>query len=165
MSDDNQLQDDARRLQNLMREQIPLCDFMQITIAELHADSIQVHAPIAPNRNLHGSAFAGSLSALTAVTGWALVTHNGQSRFGEVSVVVKKAEVEYLKPVTDEQIVIEAALEKEDLSGFFERIELKGRGSIEVQVKIQSAGETAVKLTGRYTLLTAEQAEQIKGNH
>ena len=165
MSDDNQLQDDARRLQKLMREQIPLCDFMQIAIEKLNSESIQVYAPIAPNRNLHGSAFAGSLSALTAVTGWALVTHIGQTRFGEVSVVVKKAEIEYLKPVTDEQIIIDAALENEALSNFFERIEMKGRGTIEVGVKIQSAGQVAVKLTGRYTLLTAEQAEQIKGNH
>ncbi len=90
----------AHNLQEKIRSTIPLSDAMQFDIVELTEKSIMVRAPLPPNVNIHGTGFAGSIYSLAILTGWAMLTHIIDSQDFEGDLVVGKAEICYLKPVS-----------------------------------------------------------------
>lgn len=97
-------------LEHLLLEHIPLCAFMKLQIVSLNSVSINTFAPLEPNRNMHGTGFAGALYSLAVATGWALV-HNRVDVAGlKGQLVVKEATIHYKRPVTGD-IELEATIE------------------------------------------------------
>ena len=92
--------DAATALAQKIRDHIPLSDAMQFSIDTLSLDSIQVSAPLEPNINIHGTGFAGSIYSIGILTGWALATHTMDELDIIADLVVGKAEIRYLSPVT-----------------------------------------------------------------
>ena len=66
------MNDAAAALEQRIHAGIPLSRSVQFHIAELDGQSIRVAAPLAPNINVHGTGFAGSLYALGILTAWAM---------------------------------------------------------------------------------------------
>jgi len=92
----------AFALQEKIRRTIPLSETMQFEIAELDANSIRVHAPLAPNINIHGTGFAGSIYSLAVLTGWAMCAHIMSQHDMRGELVVGKAEIKYRSAITDD---------------------------------------------------------------
>ena len=65
----------AMDLEEMIHRGIPLSQAMGYRITELADTRICVAAPLAPNRNVHETGFAGSLYALGILTAWGLCTH------------------------------------------------------------------------------------------
>ncbi|MCP3687991.1 MAG: hypothetical protein GY784_06215 [Gammaproteobacteria bacterium] len=87
-------------LQETIRSTIPLSEAMQFEITDLDVDTICVYAPLAPNVNIHGTGFAGSIYSMAVLTGWALCRHI-MSVYGlDGDLVVGKAEIKYRSAVT-----------------------------------------------------------------
>jgi thioesterase domain-containing protein len=63
----------CRELQSTWHRDIPLAAAMAIEVASYDGRSLTVRAPLAPNRNLHGTAFAGGLFSVCVLTGWGAV--------------------------------------------------------------------------------------------
>ena len=63
------MNDAALALQHKIHESIPLSEAMQFSIASLSRESILVTAPLAPNVNIHGTGFAGSIYSLAVLSG------------------------------------------------------------------------------------------------
>lgn len=63
------------QLQQRFHAGIPLSRAMGYQIASLSDNAIVVEAPFAPNVNVHGTVFAGSLFALGILTAWGLAMH------------------------------------------------------------------------------------------
>jgi len=57
-------------LQSTWLREIPLAASLAIEVAACARDELAVRAPLAPNRNLHGTAFAGSVFSVCVLTGW-----------------------------------------------------------------------------------------------
>ena len=87
-------------LQNKILSAIPMSEAMQFSIEELSSRSILVHAPLAPNVNIHGTGFAGSIYSIAVLAGWALSTHIMDVLAMDGDLVVSKAEIKYREPVT-----------------------------------------------------------------
>ena len=64
----------ATSLTALLHREIPISAFMQVRVEHLDGESIRLTAPFEPNRNIHGTGFAGSLYTLCVLTGWGLVS-------------------------------------------------------------------------------------------
>ena len=64
--------DHLLELQQKIRTGIPLSETMEFEIAELTPNLIRVQAPLAPNVNVHGTGFAGSIYSIAVLAGWAL---------------------------------------------------------------------------------------------
>lgn len=73
---------------------------MQLEIVELDEGSIHVHAPLAPNINIHGTGFAGSIYSLAVLAGWAKCTHILSTNQVNAELVVARAEIKYRRAVT-----------------------------------------------------------------
>lgn len=136
----------ANDLQKKIRSTIPLSESMQFAIDELDDNSILVRAPLAPNVNIHGTGFAGSIYSLAVLTGWAMVTHIVSSRGIGCELVVSKAEIRYIKPVKGN---IECRCEVADgvIDQFIDYYKNKGRSRIMLEVIV---GDSSATLNANY---------------
>lgn len=94
--------DAAAALQEKIRATIPLAEAMHFHIESLDPSAIEVSAPLAPNVNIHGTGFAGSIYSVAVLTGWALCTHILEAAEVDADLVVARAEIKYRAPVTGE---------------------------------------------------------------
>ena len=60
-------------LQDIWYEKIPLSKSMELTISSFDGVQLVTQARLEPNVNVHGTAFAGSLYAIQALTGWGMM--------------------------------------------------------------------------------------------
>ena len=78
----------GRELQETWLREIPLASALAIEVASCTREEILVRAPLTPNRNLHGTAFAGSLFAVCVLTGWGAAWRALKARSAEGLIVV-----------------------------------------------------------------------------
>ncbi len=142
---------DHQALQRLIRDRIPLADFMQFEITELSAIAIRTRAPLPNNINIHGTAFAGSLYSLSMLTAWAMLTHCLQQHAIEAELVAAKAEILYRKPVTG-AIECQVSLDPSAVDSFIGQLERKGRARMPVEVSI---GDQAAKMQAQMVATVA----------
>ncbi len=134
---------ERQQLQQLITATIPLSEFMQFEISELTESRIRTRAPLQSNIKVHGTAFAGSLYSLAMLTAWAMLTHCLQQQAIDAELVAARAEIKYRKPVSG-QIDCQALLQPEQIEAFIQRLRLKGRAGMEVEVVV---GDSAVNMT------------------
>ena len=60
----------CKELELTWHRDIPLAAAMSIAVEGYDGRTLTVRAPLPPNRNLHGTAFAGSLFSTCVLTGW-----------------------------------------------------------------------------------------------
>ena len=87
-------------LETLIRSRIPVADFMQLHVQQVQADLVQLSAPLEPNRNVHGTLFGGSGTAIALVAAWSLVYARMQDEGLDAPLVVARQTTHYFKPVT-----------------------------------------------------------------
>lgn len=153
-------------MQQMMRQEIPLCNAMELTVEQLSDCKIAISAPLTANRNNHGSFFAGSLYSLAAITGWGLLTHYAHSNFVGSGVVVRKGDIEYFHPVIESRLEFHCQLpDQQTMTAFVERLNDKGMARIGLTVELKSGDQLAVRFRGTYTVLTAEQISLVEGKN
>jgi len=127
--------DHLPKLQEKIRNGIPLSETMGFEIAELTPNSIRVQAPLAPNVNVHGTGFAGGIYSVAVLAGWALCTHIMNVRGMVGDLVVAKAEIKYRAPVTGEILASSEASEA-DCRAFQADFETNGKGRLVLSVEV-----------------------------
>lgn len=127
---------DAQALTALLHAEIPLSAYMQVRVAELGEGQILLAAPFEPNRNIHGTGFAGSLYTLCVLAGWSLLSAWLARRGLAASVVAHKAQIEYLAPVAGELAARCALPEAEALAQFEARFAARGKARLPLRVAI-----------------------------
>lgn len=108
---------------------------MQFHIVSLDAESIEISAPLAPNINIHGTAFAGSIYSLAILAGWALATHLVEEAGADADVVVAKAKIAYRTPIADRVRCVTHATRAER-DAFIAGLNGKGKGFLKLEVEI-----------------------------
>jgi thioesterase domain-containing protein len=94
----------CEELEGLWHEKIPLSQAMALGIDSFDQNILISKAGLAPNVNVHGTAFAGSLYSVQALTGWGMIWLQLKLAGLEASVVIASANIEYMKPLTDDLI-------------------------------------------------------------
>jgi len=129
--------DEARtRLQAKIHRSIPLSEKMGYRIAELGDNHITVAAPLAPNINIHGTGFAGSLYSLGVLAAWGLCAHLlARAGIDDADLVVAQANIRYRTPVRGE-ILCRCEIADTAARVFIEGLRKKGRSRIAVDVAV-----------------------------
>jgi thioesterase domain-containing protein len=130
-------------LQNKIRSAIPISEAMQFTIAELGQLSIMVRAPLAPNVNIHGTGFAGSIYSIAVLAGWGLSTHIMEQLGMDGELVVSKAEIKYRAPVTD-SIECRAVTNEEECRQFQHNFNNTGKGRLSLTIEVGDAPQAVL---------------------
>jgi thioesterase domain-containing protein len=133
----------AQAMTQKLQTTIPLCAFMQLEIVSLTDRQATARAPLRPNRNLHGTAFAGSQYALAVAVGWGFVQHQLDAAGIRGELVIRDGHIRYRRPVRGEL----------QLTAQSDRRESVRAGEFPVRVELSSEGKTCAEFTGSYVVV------------
>lgn len=130
-------------LEQRIRSGIPLAANMDFRILNLQEQRIRIAGGAAENRNVHQTAFAGSLYALCTLAAWGLV----YSRLPDkAELVIAEGSIRYRQPVIGE-IIAECRLEPDAIEGFLDRLRQRGKGRLKATATIASDTGNAVEFS------------------
>ena len=140
----------CEELQETWHSGIPLSDAMELKIAAFENNVLTTKAALAPNVNVHGTAFAGSLYSAQALTGWGMVWLQLKLLDLDASIVIASAQIEYLKPLK------ETLITRCDFGVHHEAMDaLKEKGKTRFKLECTISGEKglASKFFGDYAVM------------
>lgn len=140
----------ASELQEKIRSNIPLSENMQFEIVELGEGSIHVYAPLAPNVNIHGTGFAGSIYSLAVLAGWAKCTHILSTHQINAELVVARAEIKYRRAVTGD-IDCRCSVSETERQEFIDQFKQRGKSKLELSVVV--GDDKNAVLTASYVVM------------
>jgi thioesterase domain-containing protein len=134
--------------------EIPICEHMQIRALPFSRERFVLLAPLAPNRNVHGTAFAGSLYTVMSMAGWGLIRVELDRQLGHATgkradLWLTKASIRYADPVTDGFAAV-AETDQRSLDQFWQKLLRKGRGKMRLNTIIGDPKSPLVTVQGEY---------------
>ncbi|GAA0209876.1 YiiD C-terminal domain-containing protein [Kangiella japonica] len=142
-----------KQLESLVHQEIPITRALDIRIDELNENSIRVMAPFEANKNIHNTAFAGSIYTVATIAGWSLVTSMAIHHQLEGSVVLAKANIQYKKPINGD-IVAECQVDNNHLiDSFIASFQRKNRARIELDINLVEDGAIKATLHANFALV------------
>lgn len=152
----------ARALLQEMRGQMPLLGFMELDVVAFDGRALTLRAPLAPNRNDKGTAFAGAIASLSTVTGWALLTLWARAEAagvgGSCQVAVYHSEMRYRHPIGADFEATAVLPDAAALARLRQGLVARGKGRVDVHISVASAGRDTVAQTAGYALWRAGEA-------
>jgi thioesterase domain-containing protein len=140
----------CQNLEAIWHEQIPLSKAMTLTIEDFEDHILTTRAALAPNVNVHGTAFAGSLYAIQALTGWGMMHLQLKLNDLDASIVIASGQIDYAKPVAEDIRVRCSFGEHLDE---FEKLKTTGKGRFPLTAEVLLAdGSTAGGFSGLYAV-------------
>lgn len=137
------------QITDYLRTEMPLTAAMQIRVAQQTPTFVEITAPLAPNLNLHGTAFAGSLATLSLISGWTLLYGALRDAGIEAELFAQKSTCTYVAPATTD-LRSTAHLNVEAWTGFVAQLRSKGRARMEAETQIHAGDTLAVTHVGTY---------------
>jgi len=144
------LHDLVVELETTWYEKIPITKAMLAKVRSFDGNTLVVEAALSPNINLHGTAFAGSLYTVCALTGWSMLHLQTRLHACEGSIVLASGHIDYHKPVK-EDLVATCVFGAQDAA--FEKLRATGKARFPLTATIPSAGVDAAVFKGEYALL------------
>lgn len=142
---------DALRL--VWQEELPITGALGIAVVSAPPGGLVLQMPLAPNRNHKGTAFAGSLSALTTLAGWSLLWLALREAGDHAHVVIQDSTMRYLRPVHSDALATAEAPDEAAMEHFWAGLRRHGRGRVTVEVVVRDAhGVEVAAFTGRYVV-------------
>ena len=123
-------------LQQRIVGEFTLARHIGIEVESANDAVVVLRAPLAPNANFKGTAFAGSLYSVAVLAGWAWVTRYLAARGLSADAVIQESTVNFLVPVQGELRASAAAPADEHIAKFRKMLQRAGRGRIRLRVDI-----------------------------
>jgi thioesterase domain-containing protein len=173
----NTLSKKEQWIKSSILETMPPAARLGITIGELSNENfddetyLSLQMPLQGNTNIHGTAFAGSLYSLAALCAWYAITIRLRraKRLSDdcYTVVLKSAEISYLRPVADAWIVATSQFPTaEEFGAFLEQLQRSGKATIHVNGKIRlEDGKDAVHYTAVICVFKPHQTDKARLNN
>jgi thioesterase domain-containing protein len=146
------LADLCAELQSTWHRDIPLAAAMAIAVESYDGATLTVRAPLAPNRNLHGTAFAGSLFSVCVLTGWGATWLKFREQGLTGLIVVVTSSIDYHKAVTGD-LICSVTPAPEEVAGAGARFRAKGRARLRLTCTIATDAGPTVTFNGQYAVL------------
>jgi thioesterase domain-containing protein len=138
-------------LQATWHRDIPPAAAMAIEVAGYDGRTLAVRAPLAPNRNVHGTAFAGSLFSVCVLTGWGAAWLALRERGLAGSIVVADSHIKYRRAVAGD-IVCRCTTEPDTIDAALRGFATSKRATLPLRCTIEAAGKLAVAFDGTYVV-------------
>lgn len=142
-----------KELQNKLHNEIPLTKIMEIKIQNYTNQELITTASLGININDKGTAFGGSLSTITIISGWSLCwLISKELGFDSNNIVIIKNETSFRKPVTKDIVCHTKKPSLQEIQILKEKLLTKKSASIRIDSKIIEDGETCVDFVGFYVI-------------
>lgn len=127
---------------------------MGVAVESYDSDALSLTAELAPNINIHGTAFGGSMYSLAALCGWSLLRLRLEDLSLQAEVMLGSARIDYRKPVRS-RLIARANCDADPFGAFTGRVRNGRRASVEVTVVLGSMREEEWREAARFTGLYA----------
>ena len=142
-----------KELQNKLYNDIPLTKIMEIKIQNYTNQELITTASLGININDKGTAFGGSLSTITIISGWSLCwLISKELGFDSNNIVIIKNETSFRKPVTKDIVCHTKKPSLQEIQILKEKLLTKKSASLKIKSKIIEDGETCVDFVGFYVI-------------
>jgi thioesterase domain-containing protein len=143
----------TRELEETWHRDIPLAAAMRIAVQSYDGATLTVRAPLAANRNLHGTAFAGSVFSICALAGWGAVWLAWREHGLKGLIVIADSNIRYRKAVTGDLVCV-CAPDTAAVATALEQFSERGRASLSLDCTLDVGERRAVTFTGTYVVQT-----------
>ena len=142
-----------KELQNKLYNDIPLTKIMEIKIQNYTNQELITKEKKKNNINDKGTAFGGSLSTITIISGWSLSwLISKELGFDSNNIVIIKNETSFRRPVTKDIVCITKKPSKEEIEIVKQKLQIKKSASLKIQSQIIEDGEICVDFEGYYVI-------------
>jgi len=142
-------------LESLWHEGIPLTIPLGVKVRYFDGETLELAADLEPNRNVHGTAFAGSLYAITALCGWSMLHLQLACRDLTAAIVIASGQINYPRPVAE---TIVARCSFGDQEAALRDLEKDGRMRIHLTASVAANGVEAAVFEGDFSARSAAPA-------
>jgi thioesterase domain-containing protein len=139
----------ARELEETWHRDIPLAAAMRIAVQGYDGRTLTVRAPLAPNRNLHGTAFAGSVFSACVLAGWGAAWLVWREHGSNGLIVVADSKIQYRRAVTGDLVCV-CTPDAAAVATALDQFRAGGRASLSLDCTIDVGERRAVSFTGTY---------------
>lgn len=143
-------------LTTLLHQEIPLTQALGLAVEMAESTRLRVTGPFDANRNLHGTVFAGSIYCFATLAGWSLVHDYCRRQQLPAAVVLRHADIRYLRPLTGAPVAEAWLPEPEDVEQFLHSLRSKGRGRLLVPAELKEGEQVAAKFLGEFVAVRAQ---------
>lgn len=151
MTPDDDVASQLADLERTWHSEIPITSTMDVAPESFAGHTLTVRATLEPNVNVHGTAFAGSLYAVAALSGWGLVHLELGAAGIPGSIVIAEGRINYRRPV-QENIVARCSSDETEVERVMEALRTDGRVRWPLTASISAAGREAVRFEGVYAV-------------
>lgn len=142
------------RLEEYIKHNIPLTNFINFSINELTHNSIRITAPLKPNDNHYGTVFGGSLAIMGILAGWGLLHFNMTEENINGTLVIKEGTMKFIRPALTDFEAVNRSLPPEVWSDFKNEFFEKGKAKIRIKTELYSKGNLVAVHEGTYVMLS-----------
>ncbi len=134
----------------ILATHFPVARHLGVRVREASARRVILEAPLAPNRNRSGTAFAGSLNALATLAGWSWVTLCCRGVNPEPQILLQDSSIHYEQPARSAFRAVCVAPDAQELERFRSTLHRRGRARVRVGVTLLTSTGSVGTFTGRY---------------
>ncbi len=139
-------------LKVFLYQHIPLAAAMQVGIEPYDGLHLTLTAPLACNHNDKSTAFAGSISSLATVCGWAALMLWSKEHYGECQVAVSHADIHYKKPILTDFKARATLPHGDALVQLQKTLNHRGRGRAQLHIEVSDEHGVAVTQVAEYAV-------------
>ncbi|MEQ8486658.1 MAG: YiiD C-terminal domain-containing protein [Pseudomonadales bacterium] len=140
----------CRALEARWHREIPISAEMGVGVAGFDGTTLQVHAALAPNVNVHGTVFGGSLFSVAALCGWGQVYLQLQQQGLDASILFVGGSIRCLAPARDDMQA--DCIWTADAGNALATLPEAGRCRVHLSVAVDSGRARAAEFEGEYAL-------------
>ena len=141
----------GRELEAVWHREIPISAAMGIRVTDYDGRRLVSRAELAPNVNVHGTAFAGSLYAIGALCGWGITWLTLRNRALDAHIVIASGHIDYHRPIA-ETIVAACTLDPDVYREAFENLAVSGKTRFPLVCRIGAGESPAATFNGDYAV-------------
>jgi thioesterase domain-containing protein len=141
---------DKNEFEKLLHEQIPITKAMGFSVIEFTPSKVRILAKLEPNINHKSTAFGGSINCLLTVCGWAMTFINIKGIDPEAHVVIKKSNINYLKPIEEDFIAECELTDEESRDKFIKMYNKHKKGRLNLKVCCYKQDMLLAEYEGEY---------------
>ena len=139
----------VEELEALWQSDFPLNRSMRLTVADYKPGLIQTKAPLEGNTNTHGTAFAGSLYALQALSAWGLIWLELRRAGIDASIIHASGDIKFHAPLGTD---IAIQCHWSDYPQLLAQLRDTGRIKFELHTTVALGAEHCAEFSGVYVV-------------
>jgi len=137
--------------------QIEPAKAMQVSVSGYSNGCLELTAPLRPNINDKGTAFAGSISSLLVLAGWGVVMLRLQEAGIQAKVVVSKSETDYKRPIRSDMRST-AEVSDGQIDQLISDLTENQCGRVKIQSRLFSQGKQCAGMSAHYEVVPSKSS-------